>query len=232
MLSDLVQTIETLRERIREHRSVLAANETRTRMALIDPLLRALEWDVSDPSLVTPEYSVEGGKADYALRNAGPTPAAFIEAKKLDDGLDPHREQMTRYSNMAGVRYAGLTDGNRWELYEVFKPVPLNERRILDVSILNDATHQLALKLLLLWRPNLESNAPVEPQPPVLAPNPTAIDPAEPVRPAPHSPVVPVSPVAPSGEGWVRLTDEFAPTGTKAPTAVRFPDGQEKPTRI
>ena len=36
-------------------------------MALIDPLLRTLGWDVFDPKVVTPEFKVEGGRADYAL---------------------------------------------------------------------------------------------------------------------------------------------------------------------
>ncbi len=161
MLDSLVNIINTLKERIRAHRGELEENETRTRMALIDPLLTVLGWDTSDPGYVKPEYPVTGGKADYGLRNAGPTPAAFIEAKKLGEPLESHREQMTRYSNMAGVKYAGLTNGDRWELYEVFSPTSLDERRILDLSILNDPPHQSALKLLLLWRPNLESGAPI-----------------------------------------------------------------------
>lgn len=39
----------------------------RTRMALIDPLLSALGWTLSDPKEVIPEYKVDGGWADYAL---------------------------------------------------------------------------------------------------------------------------------------------------------------------
>ena len=45
-LDDLKETIEALRERIRAHRPYLEGNETRTRQALIDPMLRALGWDV------------------------------------------------------------------------------------------------------------------------------------------------------------------------------------------
>ena len=50
MLDDLVSVIETLQQRIREHGATLRENETRTRMALINPLLTALSWDVSDPA--------------------------------------------------------------------------------------------------------------------------------------------------------------------------------------
>ena len=60
-LDDLVQVIEALQERIREHGDSLRQNEIRTRVALIDPLLTALGWDVSDPGVVTAEYRVDAG---------------------------------------------------------------------------------------------------------------------------------------------------------------------------
>ena len=66
----------------------LRANETRTRMALIDPLLQALGWDVSDPEVVTPEYDVSGARAPTTrlLRPDG-KPAAIVEAKHLGEAL-------------------------------------------------------------------------------------------------------------------------------------------------
>ena len=57
MLDDLVTAIQTVQQRIREHGNTLSQNEYRTRIALIDPILNALGWDVSDPVLVTPEVS-------------------------------------------------------------------------------------------------------------------------------------------------------------------------------
>ena len=52
-LDDLVARIELLQARIRSHKAALRENETRTRMALIDPLMPALGWDVSDPRNAT-----------------------------------------------------------------------------------------------------------------------------------------------------------------------------------
>ena len=75
-LDDLVARIELLQARIRSHKAALRENETRTRMALIDPLMHALGWDVSDPGVVTPEYKVSGGWADYALLRPDGRPAA------------------------------------------------------------------------------------------------------------------------------------------------------------
>ena len=156
-LGDLVGVIGTLQRRICAHGPALRENETRTRVALCDPLLQAVGWDVADPGLVMPEYNVSGRRADYALLGPDGQPVATIEAKKLGSSFESHRMQMLNYSNASGVEYAGLTDGDRWELYEVFKKGQLEDRRILDVSISGMAAHECALRLLLLWRPNLES---------------------------------------------------------------------------
>ena len=228
-LDDLVSVIETLQARIRNHGATLRENETRTRMALIDPLLTALGWDVSDPALVTPEYSVSGRWADYALLRPDGQPAATIEAKKLGESLASHRMQMLNYSNASGVEYAGLTDGDHWELYEVFQRGQLEDRRILDVSIANLSAHELALKLLLLWRPNLASGQPVAAVEPLIASAPVSQSamPAaaetssiiEAPKPIPSEPVS-IEP------GWVSLPDFNPPGGSKPPTAIRFPDGR------
>ena len=167
LLDELVDVIETLQRRIRDHGPNLRENETRTRMALIDPLLRVLGWDVSDPSVVTPEYSVSGRWADYALLGPDGRPVATVEAKKLGEPLAQHRMQMLNYSNASGVEYAGLTDGDHWELYEVFQRGQLEDRRILDVSIATTPAHECALRLLLLWRPNLASGRPMAANEPI-----------------------------------------------------------------
>ena len=165
MLDDLVAVIETLKARIQQHQGSLQSNEIRTRTALIDPLLAVLGWDVSDPGLVTPEYDVSGKRADYALLKADGQPIAVIEAKKLGETLASHRSQMVGYAVEFGVPYAGLTDGERWELYDVFKQTPLDDKRLLNTSIANAPTHRCALKLLLLWRPNLVLGQPMSHRP-------------------------------------------------------------------
>ena len=224
MLDDLVGVIETLKTRIQDHGLALQSNETRTRMALVDPLLQALGWDTADPSLVTPEYSV-AGRADYALLLPGGKPAAFIEAKRLGEHLIDHREQMTRYANMEGVQYGGLTNGDRWELYRIFDPVPLEQRRILDVSIANDPAHRTALRLLLLWRPNLASEQPVPAGEPISSATvqPLSTDMAS-------DAVGPLPQPGPSdlGPEWTLLSDFVAVPRTKPPSTIRFPDGAQR----
>lgn len=219
-LDDLVARIELLRARIKSHSTALRENETRTRMALIDPLLHALGWDVSDPGVVTPEYKVSDIWADYALLRPDGQPVATVEAKKLGTVLAAHRMQMLNYANAAGIDYAGLTDGNHWELYDVFKRGQLEERRILEVSIANAPAHESALKLLLLWHPNLESGGPVTASAPILG---------KAKQQTPKQPGVKQDPpLRPEPKNWIALSEFSPPAGTQCPAAIRFWDGSKQ----
>ena len=215
LLDDLVGVIETLKGRIATHGATLRENETRTRMALIDPLLQALGWDTSDPTVVTPEYQT-GGKADYALLDSNGKPAAVIEAKHLGEPIGRHQQQMFSYAVMEVIQYASLTDGDQWEIYKVFADSP-SERRILNLSIADTPAHEAALKLLLLWRPNLASGQPVAANAPVLVTLPDS--PPEP-DPAP-------APVAPDSGNWISVASVETRKGYK-PKAVRFSGGETK----
>ena len=93
-LDDLVGCIEVLKERMQSYRTDLTEYEMRTRVALIDPLLRALGWDVSDPTVVMPEYKIDNKPVDYALFRPEDKPAAALEAKKLAS----HWMQMLNYA--------------------------------------------------------------------------------------------------------------------------------------
>lgn len=214
-LDDLVEVIETLKERIRDHGDSLRQNETRTRMALIDPLLAALGWDVSDPKLVTAEYDVSGRRADYALLGTGNIPAATVEAKKLNEPLEPHRLQMLNYSNAAGIRFAGLTDGNRWEFYEIFKQGTLEERRILEAVISSEPSAHLALRFLLLWRSNLETGRTTVAEEPIFSTG--SGDELE----------VPIAPFSPLGN-WQSIASIRKTEDVKFPTSLLFPNERER----
>ena len=231
LLDDLVGVIKTLKERIATHGPSLRENETRTRMALIDPLLQSLGWDTSDPSLVTPEYDLSGQKADYGLLSVDHKPMALVEAKRLGESLVSHRMQMVNYANMSGVAYAGLTDGNIWELYKVFDPSPIAERKILDLSIADTPTHEVALKLLLLWRPNLASGQPVAANSPVLdatANQTTELALSSSVL---LSPPHYAQPSNPKSGMWTPLSQVEKVSGRQHPTEIKFSNGQLFPIR-
>ena len=225
-LDDLVQVIDTLKRRISEHGDSLRQNEIRTRVVLIDPLLKALGWDVADPGLVTAEYNVGNGRADYALLVPSDKPAALVEAKHLGEQLEStnHQEQVFTYALMQQVKYAGLTDGNRWVLDDVSDFS--GERRKLDVTIANTPSHQCALKFLLLWRPNLASQQPVVANEPAFtdaSAQPPSLDPTT------NSPAPAPNPTLPPG--WISLAEFIPGQYGQVPSLIRFPDGEEKPLR-
>ena len=226
ILEPLVSVIETVKRRIAEHGASLRENETRTRTALIDPLLQALGWDVSDPSVVTTEFDVEGRRADYALLRSGDKPAATIEAKRLGEPLHTHRMQMLNYANAKNVDYAGLTDGNVWELYDVFKRGELHERELLSVTIADSPSHESALKLLRLWRPNIISGAPMEARTPIVG----LPDDNAPTAQAPTAGSVDGPPSPDSSAEWTPLGG-IQPTKDNRPSRLKLPDNSEQQVR-
>ena len=221
MLDDLINVITTLQQRLREHGEFLrnegGQREARTRTTLINPLLQVLGWDPADPSLVTLEYRAGVGWADYALKGPGNRPAAVIEAKRLGTSVENHLDQAVTYCIQQGIAYAGVTDGNHWQLYRTFDQRPLAEKIVLDVRIDNTPAHECALQLLLLWRPNSELGKAVEAKEPILR------DEFEP--PPPPSP--PPSGQEDKDKDWIALDSFIQQNPTKQPVSIRFPDGTQ-----
>ena len=226
LLDGLVKVIETLKVRISEYEVDLRQSEALTRYALIDPLLRELGWDTANPALVTPEYKIGGGRRpDYALLE-GRKEIVFLEAKHLGENLSNHRSQVTSYANELGIRYPALTNGDDWEVYDNSKLVPIDQRRILSVSLTRAPAAVNALQLLLLWQPNMASGSPVEAREPVLTST------VEPVF--EHQPSTQSGEPSP-GEGWIPLaaiqTGGNLITGVAEglrPSTIRLPDGMER----
>lgn len=225
-LERLATLIEALKARIERHGPSLRENEIRTRMALIDPLLLALGWDTTDPATVMPEYNVKGQRADYALIGADGKPVAVIEAKKLGAAHADHLFQMVNYANMDGIPYAVLTDGNQWNMYDVFRRSELYDRCILGVSVVEGISHNLALDLLLLWRVNLATGSPVEARKPISSTETGFVSQPSPI----------VEPVAPpefkpqdakttTGQDWLSLSTFQAADHKSAPSEIRYRDG-------
>ena len=157
-LDDLQSVIEKLQDMIETHRDYLSGGETRTRQVLIDPLLGELGWDVSDPDAVELEYRVGQQRADYALISNGRR-VALIEAKRLGNDLEYNEiMQVLNYANRDGIDYIIVTDGDRWEMYEVFRPAALEERLLMKLQLSQQPAHKNALQALAMWRPNLASD--------------------------------------------------------------------------
>lgn len=122
-ISQLTLVLEQVRATAKEYADVLHENEAATRAALIDPVLRALGWDIGDPRRVIVEKIQSGNKdkdnerADYLLQADGE--AKFvIEAKKLNANLKEHFVKLAAYSVALGVGDIFITDGIRWRHYQ------------------------------------------------------------------------------------------------------------------
>ena len=140
-----------------------------TRYALIDPLLRELGWDTSDPAMVAPEYISGSGSADYALLSNG-SPAMMVEAKKLGTPLqDSVILQVLNYCQMEGTKHFAITDGVRWSIYDTHKPVPMNEKRVAEFNLINQPPIEFCLKALSLWRQSVQSGYVAPGNSPVIA---------------------------------------------------------------
>lgn len=193
-LGNLQSAIEKLRKKIEElqktieaHRGYLAEDETRTRQVLIDPLLRKLGWDVSNPNIVQLEYRVgyrvKKEQADYALMPKG-KPLAVIEAKRLGTNLDDRIMQVLNYANVSGFPYMILTDGDKWEMYKVFEQATLEERLLMRLELSQQSARKNAEQALAMRKPNLISKKPVF-KPPKPAMNRSSVKPNKLPKPQP-----------------------------------------------
>ena len=211
-LDSLHVLVKTLKERIATHGPALRASEALTRYALIDPLLRELGWDTANPSLVIPEYQSGNGRADYALLGNDGNPAMMVEAKSLGSSLrDAALSQGIQYCLEKGTKHFALTDGSIWEIYETHRPVPIEEKRVIEIDLSRQPTTQVCLQALALWRPSLEEGSADAGLAPLIQPK---------VR---SDALEPTTPVQDEHE-WHSLLELKPSKGDTPPAEIRYPD--------
>ncbi|TEY03613.1 type I restriction endonuclease [Campylobacter sp. US33a] len=109
--------VETIAER-----KALVNTEEATKMTFIMPFLKALGYDVFNPSVVVPEYTADigtkkGEKVDYAIFKDA-KPFILIEAKNHTENLDNHNNQLVRYFNTnPSIKFAILTNGVEYRFF-------------------------------------------------------------------------------------------------------------------
>ena len=108
---------EVLKKAVGRIRSGALENEAQVKQAVIVPILRALDWNDSDPDEFKLEFSVPSGRVDYALLRQGDSPLVFIEAKSLGKMDTAGEEQVFQYATNRGVPFLILTDGDIWDFY-------------------------------------------------------------------------------------------------------------------
>ena len=111
-------------------------------MHLIDPLLRALGWDTSNPEMVRPEYRETVGRADYVLGKTDSDPTFSVEVKSLNTPLDDKTKRQAagdRSTNKA--HYIILTNGKEWLILDH----DLNEKESFSIMDVDAARKSLIM---------------------------------------------------------------------------------------
>lgn len=123
-----------LLERLNDDSALLLQSEEATKQGVILPILSTLGWDRDNVREVIPEYRIENGRVDYCLRT-GHENAAFIEAKRSDQDLEHHQEQLLDYAFREGVELAVLTNGIVWWLYLPLLGGSWDQRKFFTIDI-------------------------------------------------------------------------------------------------
>lgn len=158
-MPSLAETLAEVRRRIRRV-GTRSMNEENTKATLIEPVLRALGWDVEDVDEVQREFKTQPRHkpVDYGLLVVR-TPRLLIEAKALGENLDDHRwvNQIMGYASVAGVEWVVLTDGDVYRIYNTHAPVVVEEKLFRSVQVSSEDA-AVGQTLELLAKNRLEEN--------------------------------------------------------------------------
>ena len=121
------------------------ANEASVSQGIVLRLLHALGWPYNT-QVVIPEYSVEGGRVDFALCHPASKPLVFIEVKQVGQIKGAER-QLFEYAFHTGVPIAILTDGREWHFFQPGGQGDYTERRVYKLD-LTETENEESLKRL------------------------------------------------------------------------------------
>ena len=167
LFKPLIDALVLVRDRIKNFEREFMSNEAQTRLSLVDPVLTALGWDPRNPSAVRVEFPVRqrnrNNKVDYALLDSQQKPIAFVEAKSLGTDLGLAQDQLFEYGTGESVPYAIATDGVNWAVHKRERQgANLLFKQLLAVSIADQPSTMVAVKLLSLWRGLLTSRSSID----------------------------------------------------------------------
>ena len=149
-VQDIEEAIDAIRRRVEEYQSYFD-HEAQTRYWLIDPMLRALGWDLSDAEQVVPEFyrytQKSHRRVDYAFFSQEiEKPLIIVEAKAIQKNdictylsedyrfltpaemkdcnwhwNDKQIKQIRRSTSGLRTGYGVLTDGVFWSIFDLNK---------------------------------------------------------------------------------------------------------------
>jgi predicted type IV restriction endonuclease len=121
-------------------------NEASVSQGIVQRILQLLGWPIYNPEIVSPEYSLDGRRVDYALCCPVRKPIVFIEVKQIgqSDGAD---KQLFEYAFHLGVPLAILTDGQEWHFFLPAEQGTYGERRVYKLDISERAVEECLSRL-------------------------------------------------------------------------------------
>ena len=141
----------TLREHIDDIRNKLKEGQFTNEATVSDDIVRRLlhdplGWPRYEPQIVYPQYSVEGGRVDFALCHPPSEPRVFIEVKQVEK-IEGAEEQLFRYAFRRGVPIAILTDGREWQFFHPAGEGTWAERKVCELDLITGDSEENAQRL-------------------------------------------------------------------------------------
>jgi len=131
----ITDVLEQINENAKKHEAKLRTNEAATRTVLIDPILKALGWDISNPEMVEMEKTYGDTRLDYGLLDSSGKVQVIVEAKSLGTNLSDVKitAKLFTYGFTYGIQNIILTDGIIWQHYQQVAPGKIAPE-IIDIS--------------------------------------------------------------------------------------------------
>ena len=127
----LEESILKIQLRLREGQ---LPDEAAVSTGVVLPVLQDLGWPIFEPSIVSPQYQVDGRRVDYALCNSNGQPVVFLEVKRVGMAAAGER-QLFEYAFHKGVPLLVLTDGQEWNFYLPYGQGGYQDRRVYKLDI-------------------------------------------------------------------------------------------------
>jgi predicted type IV restriction endonuclease len=135
-MPDFQTVIQQVILKAEKYTDLYSKSEQSVRDQLINPILKTLGWDTSEPDLVQTNVTNDDGKIpDYTLFKEGEK-VLVLEAKRLSKKLEDSKiiKQLADYCYPQGIEFGILTDGLIWQLFSTFERNP-SKRIVWSIDI-------------------------------------------------------------------------------------------------
>jgi hypothetical protein len=139
---ELNDELKKVSEKIADKKDSIKTEEA-TKTAFILPFLKALGYDIFDPTEVVPEFTADvgtkkGEKVDYAVM-MDDEPIILMECKSCGYDLDKtHASQLYRYFAFTKARFGVLTNGIIYRFFtDIDEPNKMDKKPFLEADLSN-----------------------------------------------------------------------------------------------